>query len=212
MVGAIALMLLFVFGMMRLFTRSTERAHGAWNQAMHAMVERFGLTLYPSTAPCDWSAAAGTFRGHHIGFSIVSETESPMRTGVFVQFKRPLAPQVLASLDAQRRFIKRGGNLEVRTSTYSGFHKLWNKSAEASSHTASVRTEGRPLPIGVDDLVATLLEGAYDAEITPERMVVTLEKRRNTFLNYDMLTDPDRLIAAAITALDLAHALEAVDG
>lgn len=191
MAGAIALMLLFVFGQMRLFTRSTERAQDAWNQAMQAMVERFGLTFYPSTGPPDWSGAGGIFRGRHIGFSVVSETERPMRTGLFVQFQRPLTPQVLAELKAQRRFIRRGSNLEVRT---------------------SARSEGEALPIKVDELVATLLEGAYDAEITSDRMVVTLETRRHNLFNYDMLTDPDRLIAAAITAVDLASILEAADG
>lgn len=114
-----------------------------------------------------------------------------MRTGVFVQFQRPLTPQVLAELKAQRRFIQRGSNLEVRT---------------------SARSEGEALPIKVDELVATLLEGAYDAEITSERMVVTLETRRHNLFNYDMLTDPDRLIAAAITAVDLASILQAADG
>jgi hypothetical protein len=191
MVGTIALMLLFVFGYSRFFARSTERAHDAWNQAMLAMVERFGLTLYPSTGPYDWSAAGGTFRGHHIGFSVVSETERPMRTGMFVQFQRPLTPQVLARLAARRRFIKRGGNLEL---------------------TISTPSDGGALPPQVDELAATLLEGVYDAEITPDRMVVTLETRRNTFFNYDMVTDPDRLLAAVATALDLANILEAADG
>jgi hypothetical protein len=189
--GAIALSLLGVVGYMRVFAGNTDRAQDAWNQAMQAMVERFGLTFYPSTGPHDWSGAGGIFRGRHIGFSVVSETERPMRTGVFVQFQRPLTPQVLAELKAQRRFIQRGSNLEVRT---------------------SARSEGEALPIKVDELVATLLEGAYDAEITSERMVVTLETRRHNLFNYDMLTDPDRLIAAAITAVDLASILEAADG
>jgi hypothetical protein len=42
-------------------------------------------------------------------------------------------------------------------------------------------------------------------------MVITLETRRHNLFNYDMLTDPDRLIAATITALDLAIILEAAE-
>jgi hypothetical protein len=155
------------------------------------MVDRLGLTFYPSSAPNDWSGAAGTFRGHHIGFSVVAETERPSRTGLFVQFQSPLSAQVLARLAARRRFIKGGGNLELTTSTPS---------------------DGGALPPQVDALAATLLEGAFDVEVEPRRMLVTLETRRNTFFNYDMVTDPDRLLAAVATALDLAIILEAADG
>ena len=61
-VGAIALMLLGIVAYMRFFRVSTDRAQDAWDQAMQTMVDRLGITFYPSSASYDWSGAAGTFR------------------------------------------------------------------------------------------------------------------------------------------------------
>jgi hypothetical protein len=77
--------------------------------------------------------------------------------------------------------------------------------------TTSAPSDGGALPPQVDALATTLLEGAFDVEVEPRRMLVTLETRRNTFFNYDMVTDPDRLVAAVATALDLAILLESAN-
>jgi hypothetical protein len=186
--GMSVLMLAFIVGYERFCQRHTERAQEAFRNAIQAMVERFHLTYHPPSGPHDWPGATGSYRDHAIAFFVVSETESPMRTGLIVRFQRPLPQQALARLKARRRFIKRGRSLEIDT---------------------SARSDDAHLPPQTDTLVATLLEGAYEVKIESNKIVVTLETRKNSFFNYDMLTDPDRLITAAEIALDLAITLEA---
>ena len=186
--GVCVLLLAFIVAYMRFYQGQTERARDGFEKAIRAMVERFHLTYHPPSGPGDFPGATGSYRDHSMAFLIVSETESPMRTGLIVRFQRPLSAQVLARLKARRQFIKRGRNLEI---------------------AASVPSDDQPLLPEAETLVGDLLEGAYDVQIGPEKIWVTLETRKHNFFNYDILTDPDRLTTAAETAIDLAIALEA---
>jgi hypothetical protein len=216
MTGAIILGLAFTAWYHRYFSRSTERAHQAFDRAIRAMVEHFHLTYYPPSGPNDWPQAGGSYRGHTIGFLIVSESESPMRTGLIVSLQRPLPTQVLARLKARRGLIKRGRSLEVDTPSegvLAGLKErfgLINRGRSLEVDT-SAHSDGVPLPPYLDTLLGTLLAGAYDVRIGPDQIFVQLETRWNTFFNFDMLTDPDKLLAQAETALDVATVLEAVD-
>ena len=104
---------------MRWSSGTADRAHRAFDIAMRAVVDRLGLTYQaPSSAP-DFPGATGTHRGHRIAFFIVSETDSPMMTGLVVRFDNTLSMEMLARLKARKRILRRA-KLEVRTSARSG--------------------------------------------------------------------------------------------